>query len=56
LVSKKRHGKEQVVSITPKTLSTALKYLESFEEIWENRLESLDGFLKNIKVSKKGKK
>ncbi len=50
LITKTRHGKEQIVSITPKTLAAANHYLESFEELWKKRLDRLDRFLK-LKIS-----
>ncbi len=49
LISKARRGKEQIVSITPGTLAVASKYLENFQQLWENRLDSLDKYLKSAK-------
>ncbi len=53
LVIKQRRGKEQMVSIAPDTLAKAGDYLESYQQLWENRLDSLDKFL--VKNNKKGK-
>jgi DNA-binding transcriptional ArsR family regulator len=53
LVTKHRQGKEQIVSIAPKALAAANDYLENYRQLWENRLESLDKYLKTI--NKKGK-
>ena len=53
LISKERRGKEQIVSIAPDTLVSASKYLGAFEELWKNRLDSLDTYLKTISSTKK---
>ncbi|MGH7583716.1 MAG: hypothetical protein ACREL5_10875 [Gemmatimonadales bacterium] len=53
LVSKTRQGKEQIVTIAPKALAAANAYLESYRELWETRLDTLDKFLKSI--NRKGK-
>jgi len=54
LVTKARRGKEQIVTLSPKTLAAANHYLERYRELWENRLDSLDKYLKTI--NKKGTK
>jgi len=57
LVSKVRVGKERIVSIDPNSLATAARYLESYREVWEQRLDSLGGYLQTIKSkSTKSKK
>jgi DNA-binding transcriptional ArsR family regulator len=55
LISKNRHGKEQIVSISPDTLAAASNYLGAYTQLWENRLDSLDKYLKLIHKHKKGK-
>ncbi len=55
LITKSRRGKEQIVSLAPSTLATANNYLEGYRELWENRLNSLDKYLKTINKPKKGK-
>ncbi len=55
LISKNRRGKEQIVSISPHTLAAASKYLGTYAQLWENRLDSLDKYLKLINKNKKGK-
>ena len=55
LISKSRRGKEQIVSISPSTLATASKYLETYKQLWENRLDSLDTYLQSINRNRKGK-
>ena len=53
LITKTRRGKEQIVSLAPKSLAAASEYLEKYRELWENRLESLDKYLKLINKDKK---
>lgn len=55
LISKNRRGKEQIVSISPKTLAAASNYLQTYKQLWESRLDSLDEYLKLINKNKKGK-
>jgi len=45
LVTKTRRGKEQIVSIAPDTLVAANHYLETYKQLWEERLDSLDIYL-----------
>ena len=49
LISKQKRGKEQIVSISPNNLAAASKYIETYKQLWENRLDSLDKYLKTIK-------
>jgi DNA-binding transcriptional ArsR family regulator len=49
LVSKTRRGKEQIVAINPSALAAANGYLEAYRRLWEQRLDSLDNYLKLIK-------
>ena len=56
LITKSRHGKEQIVSISPNTLAAASDYLEQYKQVWENRLDSLDTYLQSINKGTKGKK
>lgn len=51
LISKTRRGKEQIVSISPSTLAAANNYLETYKQLWKNRLDSLDQYLKTINKS-----
>ena len=53
LVSKTRLGKEQIVTIDPKALAAANDYLGNYKQLWEQRLDSLDVYLKSI--NEKGK-
>ncbi len=45
LVTKKRSGKEQIVEVSPKSISTATKCLEQYQEIWDKRFDSLENLL-----------
>ncbi len=54
LITKARRGKEQIVSISPHALAAASNYLENYKQLWENRLDSLDEYLKTINKNKKG--
>jgi DNA-binding transcriptional ArsR family regulator len=49
LVTKTKKGREQIVTLAPKALAAANTYLESYRDLWENRLDSLGEFLKNNK-------
>lgn len=48
LVSKVRQGKEQIVTIDPAALAAANNYLENYKKLWEQRLDSLDHYLKSL--------
>jgi DNA-binding transcriptional ArsR family regulator len=52
LVSKTRLGKEQIVTIEPLAFAVVSDYLEGYKQLWEQRLDSLDVYLKSI--NKKG--
>lgn len=54
LISKERRGREQVVSIAPDTLLAASRYLETYQQLWEHRLDSLARFLKTTNMNSKG--
>src|SRR5206468_756131 len=56
LITKSRRGNEQIVSISPHALAAAGRYLENYEQLWENRLNLLDNYIKSIKSNKKGTK
>lgn len=47
LVSKRRRGKEQIVTIVPQTLAAADDYLADYRDLWEARLDSLDTYLQS---------
>ena len=53
LIRKRRRGKEQIVSISPDTLDAASHHLETYKKLWENRLDSLDTYLRSLNKNKK---
>jgi DNA-binding transcriptional ArsR family regulator len=46
LVRKQRQGREQWVRLSPANLHKADKYLEQYRELWEEKLDRLEGFIK----------
>ena len=46
LVAKRREGKQQLVTVVPKTLQGAEAYLSTYQALWEARFTALDGVLK----------
>ncbi|HEV3244794.1 MAG TPA: metalloregulator ArsR/SmtB family transcription factor [Candidatus Paceibacterota bacterium] len=47
LVRKKRRGREFLVALSPAALKEADTYLEKYRELWEERLDRLEEFLKD---------
>jgi len=47
LVTKRREGKQQVVTFAPNALRAAAKDLERTRDIWENSLDKLAAYLKS---------
>ncbi len=45
LISKRRQGKQQVVSLSPPAFASATQYLEWYQQVWEQRLDRLDEYL-----------
>jgi DNA-binding transcriptional ArsR family regulator len=45
LVSKRRHGKQQLVQLSPAALTPAADYLEAYRQMWETRLDALEEYL-----------
>lgn len=54
LIRKSRQGREQIVTLEPRALAAADGYLEEYRQLWEQRLDSLDEYLKSI--NEKGQK
>ncbi|HUD05971.1 MAG TPA: metalloregulator ArsR/SmtB family transcription factor [Candidatus Saccharimonadales bacterium] len=48
LVSKTRRGKEQIVKVEPQAFAAANDCLENYKQLWDQRLDSLDQYLKSI--------
>jgi DNA-binding transcriptional ArsR family regulator len=46
LVTKRREGKQQIVTFAPAALNGAAKHLERMRVIWESRLDRLEKYLK----------
>lgn len=49
MIVKHRHGKQQLVALSPDALKSADDYLEWYRRTWETRLDSLDKFLKETR-------
>jgi DNA-binding transcriptional ArsR family regulator len=49
LITKKRRGKEQMVSAVPLTLKQADDYLSDYRALWEERFDKLDQLLIKVK-------
>lgn len=46
LVAKRREGKQQIVSIVPKTVAEAARHLQEYEKMWNTRFDALDKLLR----------
>lgn len=46
LISKRRRGKQQLVEVSPAAVKNAADYLRYYEEIWHDRFNNLEKFLK----------
>lgn len=45
LIIKKRKGKEQMIQLSPAAFKDATAYLQQYEKLWNNRLDSLEKYL-----------
>ena len=45
LISKRRHGREQLVSGNPETVDRARRLLDELEMLWRGRIERIDAVL-----------
>jgi DNA-binding transcriptional ArsR family regulator len=45
LISKRRRGKEQVISANPGTMTLAAAHLQSYERAWKQRYDKLESLL-----------
>jgi DNA-binding transcriptional ArsR family regulator len=45
LIIKRRRGREQCVQLAPKAFNDATVYLRHYEQLWNNRLDSLETYL-----------
>ena len=48
LVRKIRRGKQRIVTVDPAGLTAAKDYLETYHELWEQRLDNLTSYLNSI--------
>ena len=46
LITKTRHGNEQIVEIAPSALHDIAEYIKPYEELWSKRYDSIDKLLK----------
>lgn len=45
LISKRRRGKEQVISANPGTMTVAAAHLQGYERVWKQRYDRLEALL-----------
>ena len=45
LITKRRNGKEQIISASPKTISIATSHLGAYEKMWQERFDRLEKLL-----------
>ena len=48
LIIKRRQGKQQLVTMAPATVDEAMAFLNTYKKQWEDRLDSLESYLKTI--------
>ena len=46
LISKRKEGRKQMVSLAPGALKSADEYLEQYRQIWQSRYDKLDALIK----------
>jgi DNA-binding transcriptional ArsR family regulator len=46
LIVKRKRGKERIVQISPYAFKSAAEYLDWYQQLWEQRFDSLEKFLK----------
>lgn len=49
LVVKRRKGKKQFVKMSPAAIKDAAEYLKRYEDMWNDRFDSLEKYLKTVK-------
>ena len=45
LITKRREGKQQIISVVPKTVEVAVSHLELYEKMWNARFDALEDLL-----------
>ncbi len=48
LVIKRRQGKEQMVKMAPQAVVAAADFLTEYQKLWDDRLDSLEKYLKTL--------
>ena len=48
LISRSREGQQRPCRLEPRALAPAADWIEQFREVWEERLDRLDSYLKSI--------
>jgi site-specific recombinase XerD len=46
LITKRKEGKKQMVSLAPQALANADEYLEQYRRMWQSRYNKLDALIK----------
>jgi DNA-binding transcriptional ArsR family regulator len=46
LVRRRKHGKERIVALDPVAVQQAAEYFRQYEQMWHERLDRLDEYLK----------
>lgn len=46
LITKRKRGKEQIITIAPQAIKDATYYLKQYETLWNNRFSEIDKLLK----------
>lgn len=49
LITKRREGKQQIVTIVPNTMAVASTHLEQYEKMWNARFDALETLLQENK-------
>ncbi len=49
LIIKRRQGRQQIVTLAPKAIDEASEFLEEYKKLWDDRLDSLEKYLKTMK-------
>jgi len=48
LIMKRRDGKQQIVALQPEAMMQAAEYLKQYEQLWNERLDRLEQYLKEV--------
>lgn len=46
LITKRKEGRKQMVSLAPDALKSADEYLEQYRQMWQSRFDKLDAIIK----------